>query len=109
MSRISRAAMGVLAAGVIIGADFRVTYAANNDAQQLLSEADGIFKPLPKDMATPEFPITPERVDLGRKLFFDPRMSVDGTVSCSRCHQPSLYGTDGLPKSRGAHDKLNPR
>lgn len=58
--------------------------------------------PLPKDMATPEFPITPERVDLGRKLFFDPRISVDGTVSCSRCHQPSLYGTDGLPKPRDA-------
>jgi cytochrome c peroxidase len=60
-------------------------------------------------MATPEFPITPSRVELGRKLFFDPRISVDGTVSCARCHQPALYGTDGLPKPRGAHDTLNPR
>jgi cytochrome c peroxidase len=68
-----------------------------------------IFKPLPADMATPEFPITPERVELGRKLFFDPRISVDGTVSCARCHQPALYGTDGLAKSHGALDRLNPR
>ena len=106
-----------LAAGAIAGftasgamvADFRVTYAAENDANQLLSDAHGIFKPLPNDMATAEFPITPERVDLGRKLYFDPRISVDGTVSCARCHQPSLYGTDGLSKPRGAHDKLNPR
>ena len=30
-------------------------------------------------------------------------------MSCARCHQPALYGTDGLPKARGAHDKLNPR
>jgi cytochrome c peroxidase len=60
-------------------------------------------------MATTEFPISPERVDLGRKLFFDPRVSADGTTSCARCHLPQLYGTDGLAKPRGAHDGLNPR
>src|SRR6195256_1093515 len=75
----------------------------------LLNDARSTFQPLPKDMATPEFPITPSRVELGRKLFFDPRISVDGTVSCVRCHQPALYGTDGLPKARGALDTLNPR
>ena len=81
-----------------------------NDARSnFLNDARSNFQPLPKDMATPEFPITPSRVELGRKLFFDPRISVDGTVSCARCHQPALYGTDGLPKARGAHDKLNPR
>src|SRR5258708_8078261 len=82
--------------------------AADVDAD-LTNDARSIFQPLPKDMATPEFPITPSRVELGWKLFFDPRISVEGTVSCARCHQPALYGTDGLPKARGAHDKLNPR
>jgi cytochrome c peroxidase len=82
--------------------------AASNDAQ-LLKDAQRLYKPLPKNMATPEFPITPELVELGRKLFFDPRVSVDGTVSCSRCHQPALYGTDGLSKARGAFDLLNDR
>ena len=82
--------------------------AASNDAQLLL-DAQHVFKPLPKDAATAEFPITPERVELGRKLFFDPRISADGTVSCSRCHQAALYGTDGLPKARGAFDRLNDR
>ena len=72
----------------------------------LLQEAQGRFKPLPKDMATAEFPVTLDRVNLGRLLFFDPRISVDGTVSCARCHLSSLYATDGLAKSRGAHDKL---
>src|SRR5260370_30686831 len=75
----------------------------------LLNDARSNFQPLPKDMATPQFPITPSRVELGRKLFFDPRISVDGTVSCALCHQPALYGRDGLPKGRGAHDTLNPR
>src|SRR3979411_1385397 len=82
--------------------------AADVDAD-LLNDARSNFQPLPKDMATPESRIPPSRVMRGRKLFFDPRISVDGTVSCARCHQPALYGTDGLPKARGAHDKLNPR
>ena len=84
------------------------TRAAGADSE-LLAEAQNFFKPLPKDMATPEFPITPERVDLGRKLFFDPRISADGTVNCARCHQSALYGTDGLAKPHGSHDRLNPR
>src|SRR5260221_1473767 len=82
--------------------------AADADAD-FLNKARSTFQPLPKDMATLDCPITPSRVELGRKLFLDPRISVDGTVSCARCHQPALYGTDGLPKARGAHDTLNPR
>ncbi len=76
---------------------------------ELLTDAQGHFQALPKDMATAEFPVTPDRVKLGRMLFFDPRISADGAVSCARCHLPSLYATDALAKSRGAHDKLLPR
>jgi cytochrome c peroxidase len=75
----------------------------------LLLEAQGIFRPLPKNMATSEFPVTRERVDLGRKLFFESRVSVDGTVSCARCHQPALYGTDGLSRAHGARNELTSR
>jgi cytochrome c peroxidase len=80
-------------------------WAADNDA--LLKAAREYFAPLPKTMATAERPLTPALVELGRALFFDPRMSVDGTTSCARCHQPALYGTDALAKSHGNHDKLN--
>lgn len=41
------------------------------------------------------------QVQLGRKLFFDPRLSSDGTVSCATCHKPELSFTDGLPRARG--------
>jgi cytochrome c peroxidase len=37
---------------------------------------------------------------LGRELFFDPRLSATGTVSCASCHQPDRYFTDGLARSR---------
>lgn len=96
-----------VAMGVIAVCNARAQ-AAGDDAQ-LLKDAQRVFKPLPKDAGTPEFPITPLRVELGRKLFFDPRISADGTVSCSRCHQPALYATDGLPKAKGVFDKVNDR
>ena len=75
----------------------------------LMHAAQQNCKPLPKDMATAQYPVTPARGALGKALFFDPRISLDGTVSCARCHQPSLYFTDGLPKAIGVKDRLNPR
>lgn len=36
----------------------------------------------------------------GQRLFFDPRLSANGTVSCATCHQPARRFTDGLPKAR---------
>ncbi|HWU38357.1 MAG TPA: cytochrome c peroxidase, partial [Candidatus Acidoferrum sp.] len=77
--------------------------------QALLTQAQALFKPVPKVMESPENPITPEKVSLGRLLFFETRVSVDGTVSCSRCHLVSLYATDALPKAIGALGRLNPR
>src|SRR5262249_8021275 len=61
---------------------------------------------LPKDASTVNFPVTPERVNLGKMLFFDPRISSDGVGSCVRCHQPALYGADALPQSRGINGKI---
>lgn len=44
---------------------------------------------------------TPQQIDLGRYLFFDPALSGDGTVACASCHNPNLGFSDGLPRSRG--------
>ena len=68
----------------------------------LLDLARGRFRALPKDMATADAPTAPERVALGRDLFFEPRVSADGTTSCTRCHLPALHAIDGLPTSIGA-------
>jgi cytochrome c peroxidase len=48
-----------------------------------------------------ENPMTVERWDLGRKLYFDPILSSDATVSCASCHNPKLGYTDQLPVSTG--------
>ncbi len=44
---------------------------------------------------------TPQQIDLGRYLFFDPILSVDGTQSCASCHQPDKGLADGLARSVG--------
>ena len=52
--------------------------------------------PLP---AAPE--LSPERVELGKRLFFDGRLSGDATIRCATCHAPDKAWCDGLPLSQG--------
>jgi cytochrome c peroxidase len=47
--------------------------------------------------------------DLGEKLFFETKLSANGTRSCASCHNPALHFTDGLPKSTGIHPGQNVR
>ena len=88
---------------------FAVVTLAEAADTDLRAQAGTLFRPLPADMGTTESPVTPERVRLGRLLFFEPRVATDGAVSCARCHQPALYGTDALPKSIGAEHRTHPR
>jgi cytochrome c peroxidase len=58
-------------------------------------DAQGI-EPLPEMPIFPENPLTPEKVELGKKLFFDRRLSGDGTMACATCHSPETGYSDGL-------------
>jgi cytochrome c peroxidase len=56
----------------------------------------------PSDIPSPEHnPTTAEKVKLGKMLFFDPRLSGSGAISCATCHNPSLGWQDGLPTAVG--------
>ena len=46
-------------------------------------------------------PVTPQKVALGQMLFFDPRLSGSGAISCASCHNPALAWGDGLPRGIG--------
>lgn len=52
---------------------------------------------------------TPQQIDLGRYLFFDPVLSGDGTVSCASCHQPDRGFADGLGRGVGVSGHPLPR
>lgn len=66
----------------------------------------GLLPALPED---PENPITPAKLDLGRQLFEDTRLSGDEKLSCSSCHAKEMAYTDGMPFSEGAEGKPMPR
>jgi cytochrome c peroxidase len=60
--------------------------------------------PVPKDN-----PITPAKIELGKKLYFDKRLSKDGSVSCNSCHDVAGSGESNTPASAGVGGKLGGR
>lgn len=56
-----------------------------------------------------EVPPTPERVRLGRWLFFDTRLSADGTISCASCHRPENAFSEPTPVSTGINGQKGGR
>jgi cytochrome c peroxidase len=64
----------------------------------------------PDSMVVPENnPITAAKVELGKLLYFDPRLSTDHTISCASCHDPARGFTDQKPFSAGVAGKLGGR
>ena len=61
----------------------------------------GMFQPLMEQADNPENPVTAPKVDLGRMLYFDKRLSKDHSVSCNSCHDLASFGDDGAPVSTG--------
>src|SRR5262245_26391006 len=101
------AVMAMLVTALFVAAGFQTPWAEDDVA--LLKQVQSLFKPLPQTLAAPDLPTTPARIALGRMLFFDPRWTVEGNVSCATCHQPALYGTDALPTSIGVQHLKHPR
>ena len=62
-----------------------------------------------RDVIPKDNPQTPDKIALGKKLFFDGRLSADGTVACATCHDPALAFTDGRPASIGIHGRVGQR
>ena len=68
---------------------------------------------LPADLPPPQVPadnpMNAPKVELGRWLFYDPRLSGNGTMSCATCHIQSMAFTDGMPRSLGSTGEVHPR
>jgi cytochrome c peroxidase len=76
----------------------------------LLSLSVYAMKPLPDKAPVPkDNPMTPQKIELGKMLFFDPRLSMDGTISCNTCHNVMFHGGDGRPVGSGIHGQRGGR
>ncbi len=78
------------------------------DTKRLAADAQALFNPL-SAVPVAKDSLQDIRADLGRRLFFENRVSMDGNVSCSHCHLPEKQASDGLPKAIGVFGKENPR
>jgi cytochrome c peroxidase len=63
----------------------------------------------PKPKIPADNPMTAEKVELGRHLFYDERMSANGKQSCASCHIQRLAFTDGKPRGEGSTGEKHPR
>nr|WP_321464400.1 cytochrome-c peroxidase [uncultured Desulfobulbus sp.] len=76
----------------------------------LLKDAQAEFQPIPdKAPAIKDNPATAEKVELGKMLYFDPRLSKSGLISCNTCHNVGMGGADYQPTSTGHGWKQGPR
>lgn len=67
----------------------------------LMEDAKNLFQVLPAEAGSAENEVTPAKVQLGKTLYFDTRMSKNNTQSCNSCHNLSTYGVDNKPTSAG--------
>ena len=81
-----------------------------DDTDLLIRRANRNFSPLPAAMPGSEHD-TPERIALGKQLYFEKRLSINDTQSCASCHrlEDGFAGVDNLPLSPGAKGELGTR
>ncbi|MBN2809294.1 MAG: cytochrome-c peroxidase [Deltaproteobacteria bacterium] len=94
---------------ITIGLMFSLSSLALAD-DPLMTTAKDYFKPIP---ATPpvlkDNPATPEKIELGKILYFDPRLSSSALISCNTCHNVGLGGADFQETSTGHGWRKGPR
>ncbi|MGM0782894.1 MAG: cytochrome-c peroxidase [Pseudomonadota bacterium] len=97
-----------LAAAIALGSTLAV--AGTAAADDGLGDYRDRFEPLPH---FPEIPadnsLTPEKVELGNMLFFEPRISSSGVISCATCHNPALGWSDRIPRATGHDGQIGER
>jgi len=77
---------------------------------EIMKQAQSVFKPVPhKPPALKGNPASPARIELGKKLFFDPRLSASNLISCNTCHNVGLGGVDLQETSTGHGWQKGPR
>ena len=96
----STALIGTLAAGVVLADDAALRAQATSAGLAALPYGAG---------KVTDNPLTREKIELGAMLFFDPRISASGLISCNTCHNLGTGGDDNLPTSVGHGWQKGPR
>ncbi|HLU79681.1 MAG TPA: cytochrome-c peroxidase [Burkholderiaceae bacterium] len=84
--------------------------AADINVEELRTLANNLFKPIPTaDVVIKEKGLTPEQIELGQWLWFEPRLSKSHIITCNTCHSVGTGGADNIPTSVGHGWQHGPR
>jgi len=109
------AALSVVSSGKIVVGVTLLAAAMLAAAAQSPADPEGPWRPeIPRglDLYLPvpeDNPLTPEKVALGRRLFFDPILSRDYTLACASCHDPRRAFADGFAVAVGVANRHGTR
>ena len=78
-------------------------------ADSVLLLAKNLFQPLPKDAVNTENAVTPEKVLLGKTLYYENKLSMHNAESCNTCHNLATFGVDNKSTSPGDNGKFGTR
>ncbi len=105
--------MKISKGAIILTVGLTVSLSASEALIKKAKEAG--LKPIPnrvgdliKIIDNPKNPLTKEKVQLGKKLYFDPRLSKSGLISCNTCHNLAIGGDDNVPVATGHKWRHNP-
>jgi cytochrome c peroxidase len=93
--------IAVAGAALVLAAGGWLADAEAREATALMEQARALFEVLPDQAPSPSNALTAARTDLGRKLYYEKRLSRSGEISCNSCHDLAAFGVDGEPTSPG--------
>ena len=97
----------LLASAIALGSAMAIAPAMADDG---LGDYRDRFEPLPHLPPIPaDNSLSPAKVELGKFLFFEPRISSSGVISCATCHNPALGWTDRIPRATGHDGQIGER
>ncbi|MCF6173201.1 MAG: cytochrome-c peroxidase [Campylobacteraceae bacterium] len=104
--KISSVAFGCVVSGALLfaGTNSLIKKANNNGLVPIPNSKLKLLQLIDN----PKNPITDAKVELGKKLYFDPRLSKSGIISCNTCHNLGLGGVDGVSAAIGNKWTVNP-
>ena len=105
--------MKILKGAAVLAFGFAISLSASDALIKKANEAG--LKPIPqkvidliKSIDNPKNRLTKAKVELGKKLYFDPRLSKSGLISCNTCHNLAIGGDDNVPVATGHKWRANP-
>ncbi len=97
------AGLSIVATSLVLGASGLAQKAQNAGLKAIPTDKAALAK-----LIDPNKTVTPQRVELGKKLYFEPRLSKSGLISCNTCHNLGMGGVDGVSAATGHNWTANP-